>query len=243
MRLTLLLVLFLFICIDGQTQFSIGVNAGYHFGIGKPDSYRLDRPWPDNSQGSSQVAFFDEATGITTSVTATWEATKHFGVLLDFSSVSHKLPVSKRTAQSTHLGAGIKINFRSNEQNVVPYIQLVYMFSNVSKLKQKEAFNGTGAYKQPAIDFTFKTALGVGIDAGVEFKVGNAIHIMPHIGFRMTGGTSSAESNEILSNLVWSTTSPTGVKQPSWFETAISHFHLRVGAKYYFSKRKKKRDF
>lgn len=240
-----LAIIFLFLVRAGYSQISIGINAGYHIGMSRIDDYRLDRPWPEaNASSSANFEFFDESTtGFTKNVNLTWEATKHFGIFLDFSSISYRLPESKRTANSTHLGAGIKVNFISYDKPVVPFMQLQYMFINTSKLKQEEAYNGTGSYKQPEIVETFKTSLGVGVDTGVEFKIGTAVNLVTGFGFRLVAGTNSAQSKEFLNEYTWTTMNPAGVKPPDWFETEINHFHLRIGLKYYFSKRKKQRDF
>ena len=239
-----LAIIFLFLVRAGYTQISIGFNTGYHIGVARIDEYRLDRIGPASAQSSKKFEFFDEeTTGFTKSINLTWEATKHLGIFIDLSSISYRLPSSKRTANSTHFGAGIKVNFISHEKPVVPFMQLQYMFINTSKLKQEDAYTVTGAYRQPQIEETFKTSLGVGVDAGVEFKLGTAVNIIPSFGFRLAAGTNTAQSKEFLNDHMWTTTSPDGIMQPDWFETEINHFHFRIGLKYYFSKRKKKRDF
>lgn len=139
----------------------------------------------------------------------------------------------------------MKINFLSHDKTVVPFIQGVFMFYNTIEMKQESASMDVLRFiqTQPRFTRTVKPSFGVGGDAGVEIKVTQAINIVTSLGLRLTEGTVKEESEKLLEGLTWSSTNPDGVLQPPFFTAEMWHVHARIGAKYYISKRKKKRDF
>ncbi len=236
----LLFAVFLLLSVVSWSQVSMGINAGYASSVDGEDAYWLYGKWP--TTGSNQppglITYYKNsekgAKGFSKSVFVTWEVSKLFGVSLVYRNISFIMNDAYRKASNNSLGLRLHLNFRSHEKKFVPFIRGEYMFINSHTLKQETA-TGVDNQVQPSFELTFKSNLGIGGDLGAEVRLSPAIYLQVVGGFhgiQITGGKKVNFPLYVGSS----------IQQP--VEISGTFFmQFSGGLKYYFSKRKKQRDF
>ncbi|MBS1976221.1 MAG: hypothetical protein JST46_02550 [Bacteroidetes bacterium] len=230
---------------ESLAQISFGFQAGAVSVTDKNDPYGLDNVWQtkttgtgtnsNNSQTDNSTQFFSGGTGSSILAHLTWEASDHIGLTLLYRTTDFKMTVNHRTATSNSLGVQFKVNFVKNTEKFVPFFQAEYMFMNSNQMTQNAATSTTHpTQSQPAYSINSKTALGIGGDLGLEFKLSQSLALVVVGGFH---GIQASDGSENLSSLNYgSYYAPTQI-------SGVFFAQFTGGLKYYVGKGKKKRDF
>lgn len=218
-----------------KAQFSIGINAGYLSSLSPADPFAPGEDWQDPSN-SSELGFYDGSTGMSTNIFLVWEASNRVSLGLMYRHMKFSNSENKRTSKDSNLGLSFKINFTSHEKKVVPYGQINVVFFGNHKLNQEEVTDNRGQV-QPAFEENVKVKFGAGVDLGLEFRLSGGLYALISGGFHAVD--LSEESGEFIAPLY------SGQVTNNTPDKIIGPLFLQFsgGIKYYFSKRKKKRDF
>jgi hypothetical protein len=228
--------------IDAVSQISITATGGIMSSTDTDGKYEMDVKWPaPGSYGSKGCNFLQDGTGADFQLNVLWEASKVFSTGLIYQSQSISTPVSKRHASTANLGVLFKLNFVKNNHTVVPFVQFAYTFINQSTVSQEAVTSTVYAnQKQPTLsDQSASSAEGLFVDLGTEVKLSPSTSII------FTGGVHGyhlALDNSSAALAMSSLNYGTNVQSPSTIDGTVFR-QFNAGLKYYFGKRKMKRDF
>ena len=219
-----------------QGKFSIAAFVGYAQNADKNDPYSLNSTWPSStptntSSTENSLVFFSKADGISKSLALSYDATPHFGFSFIYRSINFTNNESRRSGTSNGLGVHLRLNLAKNTKKVIPFFEAEFMFSNMNSLEQEKATSPTKSGQvQPAYKASFTTYLGIGLDAGIEFKLSGHFGLSVKAGFH---GFELAKDAKILGY-------PSSVIAPTNIDGTFFLMES-AGIHYYFSS--KKRDF
>ncbi|QOI96296.1 MAG: hypothetical protein HRU69_01860 [Flammeovirgaceae bacterium] len=218
-----------------KAQISIGINTGYVSSLSPADPFAPEKDW-QNSSNSSELGFYDGATGMATNIFLTWEASNRVSLGLVYRYMQFSNSKNNRSSKDGGLGLRFKVNFISHEKKFVPYGQLQFMFFGNHIINQEQVTDSRGQV-QPAFDESVKAKVGVGLDLGLEFKLTGGFYATISGGFHAVDlDEESGRAIEALYIGQVSNNTPDKIIGPMFIQ-------FSGGLKYYFSKRKKKRDF
>ena len=169
-----------------QGKFSFTALVGYITTISesKTDPFALNSPWPTSSQNSSNgLVIYDKGTGISKYISLSYDATRHLTLSFFYRSIDFTAP-TQRSGTSNGLGINIRLNLAKNTKSVLPFLVAEYIFSNNNTFIQAKATSTAFSTQvQPAFNISSSTSLGIGLDAGLEFKLSKNIRLIAQFGY------------------------------------------------------------
>jgi hypothetical protein len=241
MRSTYVLIAILIVRpLAAKAQLSIGFNVGAASVINtEQDDYALSSQWPEsNGTDSNNISFFKDGKGTVIHAFAGWELSPRLVITMNYRAMNLQMDESKREVKISTVGIGTRLNFRSSEEKVIPYLQAEYKFLHNTRLRQEQATYNSQT--QPEIDEKLKGGLAIGIDAGAEISLARALYLNFQVGFHGGKWVSTDDETRMIEDHPYQ---GINIRQPSGVDNGYSALLFTGGFKYYFSKRSKKRDF
>ena len=220
-----------------QGKFSFTALVGYVTTVnekGKTDAYALNSPWPTSSpsagSNSNSLVIYDKGTGISKYISLSYDATRHLTLSFFYRSIAFTAP-TQRSGTSNGLGINIRLNLAKNTKSVLPFFVAEYIFSNNNTLIQTKATSTVFSTQiQPAFSISQSTNLGIGLDAGLEFKLSKNIRLIAQFGYH--GVQLTTDNTKVTYPVTF--ISPTNIDGTFFFMGS-------AGLRFYLNS--KKRDF